>query len=249
VGFAHGCPEWLRLEGSTVENDRRQFLLATTTLGVTGIGPLAAACADEKGDKKDQPQEEVSAIEDLMREHGVLNRILLIYEEGMRRLRAREDVPPEVLHKPALLVRKFVEDYHEKLEENFIFPEFEKRKKLTDLVKVLREQHQAGRRVTDVVLRNAAPERFRRDDARRELVRSCEAFIRMYRPHEAREDTVLFPALHKLIPAKQMKDLGEQFEKEEDRLFGEEGFEKTVEQVAAIERQLGIHDLSQFTPK
>jgi hemerythrin-like domain-containing protein len=248
VGFARGGPEWLRLEGSTVENDRRTFLLATTALGVTGIGPLAAARADEKGDKNDQPQEEVSAAEDLMREHGVLNRILLVYEEGLR-LRTGEDVPPEVFHKPALLVRKFVEDYHEKLEENFIFPEFEKRKKLTDLVKVLRDQHQAGRRVTDVILRNAAPEQFRREDARRELVRSCEAFIRMYRPHEAREDTVLFPALHKLIPARQMKDLGEQFEKEEDRLFGEEGFEKTVEQVAAIETQLGIHDLAQFTPK
>ena len=43
-------------------------------------------------------------------------------------------------------MRKFVEDYHEKLEENFIFPEFEKKKKLVDLVKVLREQHQAGRK-------------------------------------------------------------------------------------------------------
>ena len=71
----------------------------------------------------------------------------------------------------------------------------------------------------------------------------------MYRPHEAREDTVLFPALHKLVSAKKLKDLGEQFEKEEDRLFGEEGFEKTVEQVAAIEKQLGIYNLAQFTPK
>jgi hypothetical protein len=71
----------------------------------------------------------------------------------------------------------------------------------------------------------------------------------MYRPHEAREDTVLFPALHTVISTKQVKELGEQFEKEEDRLFGDEGFEKTVDQVATIEKQLGIHDLSQFTPK
>src|SRR5437773_8635098 len=84
------------------------------------------------------------------REHGVLNRILLVYEEGLRRLQAKEDVPPDAFHKPALLVRKFVEDYHEQLEEKFIFPEFEKKKKLTDLVKVLREQHQAGRKITDV---------------------------------------------------------------------------------------------------
>lgn len=71
----------------------------------------------------------------------------------------------------------------------------------------------------------------------------------MYRPHEAREDTVLFPALHKIVPANRLKELGEQFEKEEDRLFGEEGFEKTVDQVATIEKQLGIYDLAQFTAK
>jgi hemerythrin-like domain-containing protein len=142
-----------------------------------------------------------------------------------------------------------VEDYHEKLEEKFIFPEFEKARKLVDLVKVLREQHEAGRRVTDVILRNAVADQFRKEDARKELVRSCEGFIRMYRPHEAREDTVLFPALKKIIPAKQINELGEQFEKEEDRLFVEEGFEKTVVQVAEIEKQLGIYDLSQFTAK
>jgi hypothetical protein len=71
----------------------------------------------------------------------------------------------------------------------------------------------------------------------------------MYRPHEAREDTVLFPRLHKILPAARIKDLGEQFEKEEDRLFGEGGFEKTVAEVAVIEKQLNIFDLGQFTPK
>jgi hemerythrin-like domain-containing protein len=233
-------------------NDRRRFLAAAAALGVGTLDLSSEPVRGDdkpKADKKDQPEEEVGAAEDLMREHGVLNRILLIYEEGLRRLRAREDVPPDVFHKPATLVRKFVEDYHEKLEENFIFPEFEKQMKLLDLVKVLKEQHEAGRKVTDVILRNAAADQFRKEDARQEVVRSCEAFIRMYRPHEARENTVLFPALHKIVPAKSLKELGEQFEKEEDRLFGEEGFEKTVDQVAAIEKQLGIYDLSQFTPK
>ena len=233
-----------------MENDRRHFLAAAAFgMGAAVLSPdqTYGRMPDDK--KKEQAEEEVSAAEDLMREHGVLNRILLIYEEGLRRLRDREDLSPDVFHKPATLVRKFVEDYHEKLEENFIFPEFEKQKKLVDLVSVLREQHQAGRRVTDVMLRNAGGDQFGKEDARNELVTACRAFIRMYRPHEAREDTVLFPALHQLVPAKRLKELGEQFEKEEDRLFGQEGFEKTVEQVAAVEKQLGIYDLSQFTAK
>src|SRR5437016_1798505 len=166
-----------------MENERRGFLAAAAALGI-GILPFSTGQgrSDDKAkdDKKGQPEEEVSAAEDLMREHGVLNRVLLIYEEGLRRLRAKEDVPANAFHKPATLVRKFVEDYHEKLEENFIFPEFEKAKKLVDLVKVLRDQHQAGRKVTDVILRNAVADRFGKDDPRKELVRSCEAFIRMY---------------------------------------------------------------------
>ncbi len=228
--------------------DRRKFVTAAVALGVGAVAPPSGrGRTQDKDAKKAKPEEEVSAPEDLMREHGVLNRILLIYEEGLRRLRTREEVPPEAFHHPALLVRKFVEDYHEKLEENFIFPEFEKRRQLVDLVKVLRQQHQAGRRVTDIMLHSSTPERFRPDIRR--LATACRAFIRMYRPHEAREDTVLFPALHGILTARQMKDLGEQFEKEEDRLFGDEGFEKTVDQVAAIEKQLGIYDLAQFTPR
>lgn len=234
-------------------DDRRRFLAATAALGIGTIGlssaQIARSADKPKEDKKDKPEEEVGAAEDLMREHGVLNRLLLVYEEGLRRLRDKEEVTPDVFHKPATLVRKFVEDYHEKLEEKFIFPEFEKAKKLVDLVKVLRDQHEAGRKVTEVILRNAVADQFRKEDARKELVAACRAFIRMYRPHEAREDTVLFPALHKIVPAKRLKELGEQFEKEEDRLFGEEGFEKTVDQVAAIEKQLGIYDLSLFTAK
>jgi hemerythrin-like domain-containing protein len=224
-------------------------LAATAALGIGTLTPCLSRGDDKPKDDKKKDEEEVGATEDLMREHGVLNRILLIYEEGLRRLRTKEDVTPDVFHKPATLVRKFVEDYHEKLEENFIFPEFEKAKKLVDLAKVLKEQHEAGRKVTDVILRNAVADQFRKEDARNELVTACQAFIRMYRPHEAREDTVLFPALHKIVPAKRLKELGEQFEKEEDRLFGDEGFEKTVDQVAAIEKQLGIYDLAQFTAK
>jgi hypothetical protein len=71
----------------------------------------------------------------------------------------------------------------------------------------------------------------------------------MYRPHEAREDTVLFPSLYKLISAKQIADLGEQFEEKEHQLLGAEGFEKAVDDVAAVEKQLGIYDLSKFTPR
>jgi hypothetical protein len=56
-----------------------------------------------------------------------------------------------------------------------------------------------------------------------------------------------------VIGVKAVNELVEQFEKsskrKEHRLFGEEGLEKTVEDVAAMEKQLSIYDLAEFTPK
>jgi hemerythrin-like domain-containing protein len=227
-------------------NNRRQFLVGTATLGAVAVAPTGRTLLAAEPSKDEEAA--ISAPEDLMREHGLLNRILLIYEEGLRRMRNRQEVPSEVFDKPAQLVRTFVEDYHEKLEEKFIFPKFEQKKKHVELVATLRQQHQAGRVLTDRLIRAAPAMKFG-SPGLDEVGRSCEAFIRMYRPHEAREDTVLFPALYEVASAKEIKDLGEQFEEEEHRLFGKEGFEENVAKVAAIEKQLGIYDLASFTPK
>ncbi len=202
-----------------------------------------------RGAEKEEAEIPVAPPEDLMREHGVLKRVLLIYGEALRRLNAKEDLPSDALGDAAKIIRSFVEDYHEKLEENFLFPRFEKANLLTDLVKVLRTQHQAGRRVTDVTLRFANVGSLKNESERAQLLDSMQQFIRMYNPHEAREDTVLFPAFRKIVSPHEFDSLGEDFEKKENELFGEDGFEKVVDKVAGIEKRFGIYDLAQFTPK
>ena len=223
--------------------NRRELLRTLRAAGAgLAIAPLALGAPEE---------EDVAPAEDLMREHGVLNRVLLIYEEAIRRLGARQEFAPRVLSEAAGIVRRFVEEYHEKSEEASLFPRFEKAGKLVDLVAVLRQQHQAGRRVTAEIERLAARLTFaetRRADRDR-LSDAMRLFIRMYRPHEAREDTVLFPAFRSLVSKKEYEDLGNAFEEKEQRLFGKEGFEKVVTQVAGLEKELGIYELSGFTPR
>lgn len=73
-------------------------------------------------------------------------------------------------------------------------------------------------------------------------------FNTMYSPHEAREDTVLFPAFRKIVSRHEYDSLGEEFEKSEHEKFGEDGFATIVDKVARIEKRLGIYELSQFTP-
>jgi hemerythrin-like domain-containing protein len=238
---------------TTQENrQRRDFL---RMIGLAGLTAASAGCRQSGrtgGERRGEPTkegEEVSPAEDLMREHGVLNRVLLIYDEIIARLRLLKDFPPEVLSGAAGIIRRFIEDYHEKLEEDFLFPRFEKAGKLVDLVGVLRQQHQAGRRLTDNIKGRATVAALKHTEDREKLAESLRLFIRMYRPHEAREDTVLFPAFRSVVSPHEYDALGEEFENKEHALFGRDGFEKVVDEVANLENRLGTSDLSQFTPK
>ena len=233
---------------TTSERSRRQFLLTGTAVG-SGLVIAGLAKADGPVKSGAQMAEDIAPPEDLMREHGVLNRILLIYDECLRRLHAKKDLELSPLVGSAKIIRTFIEDYHEKLEEDQLFPRFEKAGKLVDLVKVLREQHQAGRRLTEQITQLAATATLKDAQASKGLRRSISQFVRMYRPHEAREDTVLFPAIRSLMTAKEFDEMGDRFEDKEHQLFGEHGFENIVAQVAEFEKALGIYDLSQFTPK
>jgi hemerythrin-like domain-containing protein len=232
--------------GSLDQSSRRKFIKAGGIVIASALAGTASNLAAKEEERKDN---DVSPPEDLMREHGVLKRILLVYGEALRRMEAKEDLPPDPIAESAKIIRDFVEDYHEKLEENFLFPRFKKAGKLTELVEVLLQQHQGGRRLTDITMRFATNQAMKNSDDRRKLADSMRQFIRMYNPHEAREDTVLFPAFRGIVSAHEFDSLGEDFEKKEDELFGDDGFEKVVAKVAEIEKKLGIYDLAQFTPK
>lgn len=192
--------------------------------------------------------EEVPPTEDLMREHGVLKRVLLIYQEAERRLRNGTRLPPEALHDSADVIRTFIEGYHERLEERFVFPRLRKAGKLVDTVKVLATQHDKGRILTRRILTGATAQGLADARTRDRVIDAMGSFDRMYSPHEAREDTVVFPTFRDIMPVREFAEMGERFEDEEHRRFGAAGFTGVVDRVAGIEKELGIYDLSKFTP-
>jgi hemerythrin-like domain-containing protein len=239
--------------------DRRGFIraagmlaLAAATAGAVGCGTGKSAgkgsSDKESSDKKDSGEDsgdeaEVTPGEDLMQEHGVLERVLLVYDEAARRLDGGETVDLRVVAGGAGIIQRFVEEYHERQEEDFVFPRLEAARREVDLVAVLRRQHQRGREVTAEILGLAGGNG---DKAR--LAGLLRAFQRMYRPHAAREDTVLFPAFRSVVGGAAYRELGEQFEDREHERFGAHGFEDAVAEVARLEAALGIADLSKFTP-
>ena len=178
-----------------------------------------------------------------MQEHGVLLRIVIIYDAAALRIDRQEPLDPGLIGKAAAVVRRFVEDYHERTEENFVFPRLQAKGREVELVATLLRQHERGRQLTDEVLRRAGA-----GSTTSELATLLRSFGHMYRAHAAREDTVIFPAFRALLGRASYEELGEQFEEREHQLLGEHGFEGAVTEVASIEAQLGLADLAGFTP-
>jgi hemerythrin-like domain-containing protein len=220
---------------------RRSFIGG---VGVSGVGVILGGCA-RKGASK-----EVTAVEDLMREHGVLRRALLVYEETAPKL--RENPTPalaDALQKTATLFRTFGEDYHEKkLEEGYIFPELKRADPAQSaLLDTLIAQHERGRQITDYILALTKGATFAEGRAP-EAAGVLGSFVLMYQNHAAREDTIIFPAWKKILPAEELEEMGEKFEDIEHEQFGEDGFEDAVHRIAGIENSLGLGNIVQFTP-
>jgi hemerythrin-like domain-containing protein len=208
--------------------------------------PAASAPAPEKEDEGEA--DDVGAVEDLMREHGVIRRILVVYRESAARLRAKAaSVPAEALQSAAQLMQAFGENYHEKLlEEAHLFPAIKKAGgPAAGLIDPLLAQHQRGREITDYVISvtrgpvgvgSAEP-----------LARALEGFARMYEAHAAQEDTIVFQAWKKSMSKKQLNEMGDLFEDIEHKTFGKDGFDDASQKITAIEASLGI-TLAGMTP-
>jgi hemerythrin-like domain-containing protein len=234
---------------------RRRWL--TGALGTAGLLVVPAAFAPALGQteaprpaapaRKTTAEGLVPATEDLMREHGVLDRVLLIYEAGIRRLGGGEDIEAVVFKQTSELMRDFVHEYHEKSEEELIFPRFKKAGRMVELVDALAAQHAEGRAFTQVILQNSAAANT--TEKRNAMIEAMKGSIALYRPHTAREDTDLFPTLRSLMTPNEFEDLSAMMEKNEKDRFGADGFEKVAKRTEALEKKIGIHDLAQAKPK
>lgn len=240
-----------------MELKRRDLLVG---IGSLSAGLMLIGCGDANKSSSAQMQPsprqnegakggEVTATEDLMREHGVLRRALFVYSETAMKLRADpSSVSPDALQKTAKLFRAFGEEYHEKkLEEAYIFPAVKSAGGAAAVYPdILVAQHSRGREITDYILSVTQGAKLGAGNAE-SLARAMESLVRMYRAHAAREDTIIFPAWKQTLTAKQLDEMGDKFEEIEKEQFGSDGYEDAVKQIGDIEGTLGLADLAQFT--
>lgn len=227
----------------------RRLIVRSFGLAV-GSALLLSACAKEKEESEEregQEEEEVSATEDLMREHGVLRRLLVVYRESAIQLRtSAAGFNAGALAEASDLFRTFGEDYHEKeLEEQHVFPAVRKLQgEAASLVDTLQAQHDRGREINAWIKSKCASGSIADAEP---VARALESFARMYEAHAAYEDTIVFQAWKSSMSPDQLHETGEQFEEIEHRQFSGDGFDMALAQVAAIEQKLKLHSLGAFT--
>jgi hemerythrin-like domain-containing protein len=221
---------------------RRGAILAATF--AAGSALWLSGCA-----KGAPAGEDVGAVEDLMREHGILRRILVVYRQSAMMLR----VNPTALDAGALadaarLFQTFGEDYHERqLEEGYIFPRLQKAGGgPAALAGVLKAQHDRGREITAYLQSAFAAGRISEFNAE-PVARALESMAQMYEAHTAFEDTLLFPAWRKTLSKAELDEMGDRFEGIEKKTFKGDGFDMAEAGVTRIEQRLNLHDLSFYT--
>jgi hypothetical protein len=234
-----------------MQSRRREFLVAAAGLGLGGMAGAAATrpwlrrleAAPSPAPSKGAADEPNTPPESLMLEHAIQERLLEIYEEAAERLLKPEDkraaAATVVLRQAAALVRKLYEDFHQRLEEQLVFPHFEKHAQLGPLVKTFKAQHAEGRALTDKILQGlgAAESGPPAAAARPGLAQSCRAAVRLARGHMAREATDLFQALYDVVPSATLDQMSRQLEKQQEEVFGEDGFKDLLAQIAGIEKE------------
>lgn len=213
------------------------------SMGSAGALSLASCAQAEQG------EEDVSATEDLMREHGVLRRLLVVCRESAAMLRANaRNFDAGALASAADLFKTFGEDYHERrLEEEHIFPAVQRAGgDAAALIAPLLAQHARGREITSFIKSACGSGRVATGQVE-PLARTLEGFARMYEVHAAYEDTIVFQAWKRSLSASQLREMGDRFEDIERAQFHGDGFDIAVDQVLRIEQQLGLHDLNRYT--
>ena len=242
-------------------NEKRRQLL--TSLSLAGAGALLISCkpkpsgtaAGATNDENKGPapgeavEKEVTATEDLMREHGILRRALLVYQESVTKLRQDATAfPADALEKTAQLFRVFGEDYHEKrLEEGYIIPLIKKvQGPVAAYGDVLLAQHARGREITDYLLSVSKADRIPTNQVEY-VAKTLESFVRMYEHHAAIEDTVVFPAWKAATGSEEYDQLNDKFEDIENEVLGNDGFESALKRMEEIEAGLGLTNLDMFT--
>jgi hemerythrin-like domain-containing protein len=194
----------------------------------------------------EKAMKKVSATEELCIEHAMIDRVLLAIDHTLKTAGHSRNADLTPIAKGCDLIKAALVQHHMKIEEDHIYPKFEKDPVLGPLASDLKEQHVEARKLfarMDQLAKSGA----RGEGNVAELKRVFVDFKDMMTAHDAREATVLFPAMQGTWSDDQLHKLREAQEKDEKKLLGEDADEKLYGMLGEVESAAGIESVKDFT--
>jgi len=144
----------------------------------------------------------VRAIEILMQEHRVIERVLDALDTAASKAASSEAIGPSFFLDACEFIRGFADEFHHMKEENVLFQTLVEHgmPRNGGPVAVMLAEHEQGRAYTRGL--RAAAERWAGGDAaaRAEVVDHAQAYTDLLRQHIAKEDNILFPMAAQFLP-------------------------------------------------
>ncbi len=235
--------------------NRRNFLnyLPATLLSLSSLSVLKSAANDkiaknftnsvDRFPANSESYQGLSPIETLMEGHGLLIRCYVLYDVMIDGIENKKTIDPKWVLRTTNVIKDYLEGFHEKMEEEYIFAPMEKAKVHYKSIQELKMQHGVGFSITDKIIELA-----KNDKLNQELCKNLKSFGQMYRYHSAWEDTIIFPAFNDLENNKYMADLAATFDVEKRKILGTLGFDSFIKTVIDVEEEMKVFGLPHWTP-
>lgn len=173
-------------------------------------------------------------VKDFMFEHSILDRILLIFEGIIKN--HNKIIDCKYLKVLILILKIFIENHHEKMEELYVFPSM-KSDNNKKLVKILIEEHKLSRILTSKILKYCDNNDVYNKNI--EFIKSLlQKFIDMYRYHESHENLEIYPEFEKNITKKEYVKINSLVEKNEKLILGKIKIKNIIQIIIKIEKIL-----------
>lgn len=165
----------------------------------------------------------MQAIDILMHEHRVIEKVLNALEIAANRLSEGQDVPMDFFLQAADFIRNFADGCHHQKEEGILFTALEANGMPKDVepVSVFMGEHVEGRRLTRGMTECA--ERIQSGDgaSKSKLIQHARDYVTLLRGHIQKEDHVLFPMADNILDGQHQQLLVAFKRADEERQIGE----------------------------
>lgn len=185
----------------------------------------------------------LTVAEYLYKNHGLLNRMILIYEELIRRLKNNIRIGNKIVYYTAYIIKNYVENYH-KTNKIYIYPLLRTNNIEIEIIDELANLHKINKQLINHILKISEND-FISD--KNELIFYMQQYIKISRYHTSREDTVIFPKFINLLDNETMIDYSWLFDEKQNEYLGLNGFNNYLNIIVSIEKYLNIHDLKEIT--